>query len=174
MKDLPVRKVPGVGKVNEHILAGLNIYNCKDMIEKATEIYATFTEWAFERLIKSAMGISRHEHSKECFDVQAQKSMGVSSTFKPIHRYGEFVDKIIQLSAELEVRSKDAKLMGRSLVLEYKDFKFQTRIKSMTFPHYLFNKNQFVKYAVFLLNRAWPISACRLLALRLQGIRKRE
>ena len=100
--------------------------------------------------------------------------MGVSATFKPIHRYGQFVDKIIQLSAELEVRSKDAKLMGRSLVLEYKDFKFQTRIKSMTFPHYLFNKNQFVKYAVFLLNRAWPIGACRLLALRLQGIRKRE
>lgn len=39
MKDLPVRKVPGVGKVNEHILAGLNIYSCKDLIEKATEVY---------------------------------------------------------------------------------------------------------------------------------------
>ena len=65
MKDLPVRKVPGVGKVNEHILAGLNIYNCKDLIEKATEVYVTFTEYAFEFLIKCALGISRciHEHN---------------------------------------------------------------------------------------------------------------
>lgn len=47
MMDLPVRKVPGIGKVNEHILAGLNIYSCKDLVEKATEVYVTFTEWAF-------------------------------------------------------------------------------------------------------------------------------
>jgi DNA polymerase kappa len=59
MKDLPVRKIPGVGKVNEHILAGLNIYSCKDLIEKATEVYVTFTEYAFEFLIKCGLGISR-------------------------------------------------------------------------------------------------------------------
>ena len=47
MQELPVRKVPGVGKVNEHILAGLNIYTCKDLVEKATEVYVTFTEYAF-------------------------------------------------------------------------------------------------------------------------------
>ncbi len=51
MKDMPVRKIPGVGRVNEHILSGLNIYNCKDLVEKATEVYATFTEWAFEFLV---------------------------------------------------------------------------------------------------------------------------
>lgn len=95
MRDLPVRKVPGVGKVNEHILAGLNIYNCKDMIEKATEVYATFTEWAFEFLLTAALGISRTTHENDMFDVQQQRSMGVSATFKPIHRYGQFIDKII-------------------------------------------------------------------------------
>lgn len=67
--------------------------------------------------------------------------MGVSATFKPIHRYGQFVDKLIQLAEELENRAKQNKLMGKSLVLEYKNYKFETRIKSMTFPHYLFNKN---------------------------------
>ena len=107
MKDLPVRKVPGVGKVNEHILAGLNIYSCKDLIEKATEVYVTFTEYAFEFLIKSALGISRciHEHNNQGV-AELQKSMGVSATFKPIHRYGQFVDKLIQLAEELENRAK--------------------------------------------------------------------
>ena len=64
--------------------------------------------------------------------------------------------------------------MGRSLALEWKDYKFQVRLKSMTFPHYLFAKNQFIKYAVLLLNRAWPIGAVRLMALRLQTMRKRD
>ena len=62
MRDLPVRKVPGVGKVNEHILQGLNIYYCKDLVERATEVYVTFTEWAYEFLVKSALGISRCIH----------------------------------------------------------------------------------------------------------------
>jgi len=88
MKDLPVRKIPGVGKVNEHILAGLNIYNCKDLIEKAAEVYVTFTEYAFEFLTKSALGISRCVHETDSSVSEVQKSMGVSATFKPIHRYG--------------------------------------------------------------------------------------
>ena len=78
--------------------------------------------------------------------------MGVSATFKPIHRYGQFVDKLTQLAKELENRAITNKLMGRTLVLEYKSFKFEVRIKSMTFPHYLYNKNQFIKYGIILLN----------------------
>ena len=88
MRDLPVRKLPGVGKVNEHILAGLNIYYCKDLVERATEVYATFTEWAYEFLLKSALGLSRVMHEVDDKGVVGQRSMGVSSTFKPIHRYG--------------------------------------------------------------------------------------
>jgi DNA polymerase kappa len=64
MMDLPVRKVPGIGKVNEHILAGLNIYSCKDLVEKATEVYITFTEHHFEFMVKSALGISKIMHEK--------------------------------------------------------------------------------------------------------------
>lgn len=62
MKDLPVRKIPGVGKVNEHILSGLNIYSCYDLVEKATEVFVTFTDFAFEFLVKSALGIARCVH----------------------------------------------------------------------------------------------------------------
>lgn len=151
MRDLPVRKIPGVGKVNEHILSGLNIYFCKDLIERATDVYVTFTEFAYEFLIKSALGLSRVMHEAQDTTAQ-QKSMGASCTFRPIHRYGQFVEKIIQLAEELESRAKENNLMGRTLVLEFKSFKFEMHIKSMTFPHYLFNKMQFVKYGIILLN----------------------
>jgi len=65
MMDLPVRKVPGIGKVNEHILSGLNIYTCKDIYEKAAEVYVTFTEYAFEFMIKSALGIGKCVHEED-------------------------------------------------------------------------------------------------------------
>jgi hypothetical protein len=64
--------------------------------------------------------------------------------------------------------------MGRTLVLEFKSFKFENKIKSMTFPHYLFNKNQFIKYGIILLNQAWPVEATRLMGLRLQNMRDRR
>ena len=64
--------------------------------------------------------------------------------------------------------------MGRTLVLEFKNFKFENKIKSMTFPHYLYNKNQYIKYGIILLNQAWPVEATRLMGLRLQNMRDRK
>ena len=57
--------------------------------------------------------------------------------------------------------------MGRTLTIEFKNFKFENRIKTMTFPHYLETKEQYIKFGVLLLNQAWPIEACRLMGLRL-------
>jgi nucleotidyltransferase/DNA polymerase involved in DNA repair len=37
MMKLLVRKLPGVGKVNEQILSGLGINTCRDVVEKAPE-----------------------------------------------------------------------------------------------------------------------------------------
>ena len=52
LADLPIKKVPGVGKVNEMILNGLGIMTGKDVLEKATEIFINFTENALEFLIR--------------------------------------------------------------------------------------------------------------------------
>lgn len=42
IEELPVKKLPGIGKVNEMIMAGLGIIKCKDMIDKAAEIYVNY------------------------------------------------------------------------------------------------------------------------------------
>jgi hypothetical protein len=81
---------------------------------------------------------------------------------------------LIALSEELESRALQNNLMGRTLVLEFKSFKFENKIKSMTFPHYLFTKNQLIKYGIILLNQAWPVEATRLMGLRLQNMRDRK
>lgn len=106
--------------------------------------------------------------------VVAQRSMGVSCTFKPIHRYNQFLEKMFKLATVLEDRANQSKVMGKTLVLEFKNYKFETKIKSMTFPHYLYTQNQFKKYGMLLLNQAWPIEPIRLMGLRLQNMRDRR
>ena len=44
MKDLPITKLQGVGKVHNSILSGLGIKTCKDLLAKACEVYVTYTE----------------------------------------------------------------------------------------------------------------------------------
>lgn len=97
MQDLPVRKLLGIGKVNEHILHGLGIMTCKDLYEKAAEVFVTFTDVAFDFMVKSALGIGRILHEVNEGAV-AQRSMGVFTTFKTIHRQEQFIDKLIALA----------------------------------------------------------------------------
>ena len=86
MAELPVRKIPGVGKVNEMILAGLDIYTCRDLLNKAAEIYINFTEKAFDFLARSALGLGKNVHEK--FD-QIKKSLSVCFSFKPMTNQDE-------------------------------------------------------------------------------------
>jgi DNA polymerase kappa len=44
MKDYPIEKLIGVGKVHTTILHGLGISTCKDILSKATEVYVSYTE----------------------------------------------------------------------------------------------------------------------------------
>ena len=46
-----MRKIPGIGKINEMILYGIGIVNCKDIVDKATEIYVNFSPNAFQFLV---------------------------------------------------------------------------------------------------------------------------
>ena len=52
MLNLPIRKVPGVGKINEQILKGLGIITWQQVIDKATEIFINFTENSVEFLLR--------------------------------------------------------------------------------------------------------------------------
>ena len=62
MSDLLVRKLPGVGKVNEQVLAGMGIVKCSDAIKHASHIYINFTVNAFDFMIRACMGIAKNVH----------------------------------------------------------------------------------------------------------------
>ena len=122
MKDLPIRKVPGIGKVIEQILNNLGIFHWSQVIERATEIFITFTEHTFEFLIRACLGISRNVH-EDARDL-LQKSLSVSGTFKPISRFNQFKEKINEMAEEMEERARAAGFKGRALTISFKNINF--------------------------------------------------
>ncbi len=52
MNNLPISKVPGIGKVHQRILSGLGIVKCKDIVDKAADLYVCYTENQFRFFIK--------------------------------------------------------------------------------------------------------------------------
>ena len=80
MEKLPIRKLPGVGKINEQILAGMGIEYCPDTLEQAVDLIINFTPNAFEFLIRSSLGIAKNVHE----DIGIKKSLNCSETMNPI------------------------------------------------------------------------------------------
>jgi len=78
MAALPIRKLPGVGKKNEQILAGMGIKLCPDTLDKAVDIAINFTPNAFDFLVRSSLGIAKNVHE----DAGIKKSINVSETPK--------------------------------------------------------------------------------------------
>jgi DNA polymerase kappa len=129
MADLPIRKLPGVGKVNEMILGGLEIYTCRDLLDKAAEIYINFTERAFDFLVRSALGLGKNEHEK--YDA-IKKSMSVCYSFKPINNEAEIRQKLEQLIIDITEKCNSERLEGRTLTFEFKNSKFVITQRSVT------------------------------------------
>ena len=102
MNKLPIRKIPGVGKINEQILNGLGIQGCKDCMERAVEISINFTDNAFDFLIRSSLGIARNIHE----DAGLKKSINCSETFQPLSEREHIKGKLLALVKELSERAK--------------------------------------------------------------------
>lgn len=86
MNNLSVRKIPGIGRMTEMTLASLGILKCADILEKAPEISIVFSEKTTYFLFRAALGIARNYHDEDDED-GIQKSISISSTFRPIVSY---------------------------------------------------------------------------------------
>ncbi|CAI2364410.1 unnamed protein product [Moneuplotes crassus] len=171
LMKLPIRKVPGVGKVNELILSGLGINTCEEVLQKGVEVFINFTENSFEFLARCALGISRNVHERES---QIQKSLSVSNTFKPVSELPQFKDKLIKIINEVADRVKDRKICARTITLELKNLEYKTIRRSFTTERSISTHQELMNHAIKLLMEAWPMEPIRLMGVRLNNLRKVE
>jgi DNA polymerase kappa len=170
MKNLSVRKIPGIGRMTELILGSLGIYNCADVLEKAVEIFLSFSEKTSSFLFRAALGISRNHHEEDDEDA-CQKSISVSSTFRPLVTLEQFRDKISELSEELSERIDKRKVAGITVTLELKSVKFEVVQKSMTVKSYIWLAEDIARYCHQILDTIWPYDKVRLIGVKLSNLR---
>jgi len=173
MRVLSVRKIPGIGRMTELILASLGIMTCGDILEKAPEIFISFSEKSSRFLFRAALGISRNFHEEDEEDT-CQKSISISTTFKPITKYELLKEKIKEICEELSERIDKRKVAGCTLTVEFKNTKFQVVQKSQSLKNYIFEFEDLFKTSMQIVDANWPCDPLRLVGVKLSNLRNQH
>ena len=149
--SLPVRKVPGIGKVTERILSGLGLNLARDLVSRPSAglVVALFSEKASGALLRAGLGLGRSGAPDE--DAGAgRKGISVERTFRPLRGKG-LEAKLAEICAKLEDAMMDKGLRARHITVKMKGTDFVVRTKSKTLPFYT---NRLVRHSTSLAHSA--------------------
>ena len=120
--------------------------------------------------MKAGMGIYRTVH-----EYNIQKSLGVSSTFQPITKEEEFVEKISACARELSERINDCRLVFRCLTMEMKTTEFEMLQRSNTLKYYIYREKDIVQQSLRVYENMKPLKdGIRLIGIRVSLLRDRD
>lgn len=118
MRDLPTRKVNGIGRVFERELDAIGVKTCGDIYGQRQYLRGLFGEKAFEFLMSVYLGLGRTDvRPAEEFE---RKSVGTESTFHDMSDPKELREKLRWIAEELEKDLERTQFKGRTLVLKIK------------------------------------------------------
>lgn len=133
LKDLPVRKIPGVGPRTEEILHGMTLNTCGDIWGvRPQDLTAKLGKWGLELFHKA-----RGEENREVNPHWERTQLSAEETFpKDITDIPWLKQKLAQLAEHVFYDLKHEGRLGRTVVLKvkYHDFEQITRSRTLTAP----------------------------------------
>ncbi|KAL4790179.1 hypothetical protein BDV19DRAFT_348755 [Aspergillus venezuelensis] len=118
MRELPMRKINGVGRVFERELDAIDIKTCADIYPQRAYLAKLFGEKALHFLAQCYLGLGRTKiQPAEAYE---RKSVGTERTFHEISTKEEFREKLWSCAQELEKDLSRTQFKGRTLVLKVK------------------------------------------------------
>ncbi|RHZ56339.1 hypothetical protein Glove_402g13 [Diversispora epigaea] len=169
IRNLPVRKVNGIGRVTEALLHALGIKTMGDAYFQLAYIRKLFTPCSFEFIMQASIGIG----STSVKFNENHKSMGVSRTFVPLSKPQDLLAKFRQLTDLLEFELKKEDLSGRTVTLYFKSTTFEVKSRSRTIPRYIFESDDLYYFGKQILEAELPMKI-RSLGIRLSTLRPQE
>jgi DNA polymerase-4 len=147
--DLPVRKIPGVGKVTERELHAININTVGDVRTFTPEqLIERFGKWG-TRLWELAHGIDESPVEPS----QKRKSWSSENTFERDITLEEAADYIRKASASLWESLEKKAMRGRTVTVKLRTGEFQTATRRLTPESPPANADELAAIAVELLQR---------------------
>jgi len=132
MRDLPCRKVNGVGRVFERELAAVGVKTCGDIYGQRKYLAQLFGEKAYEFLMTCYLGLGRT--SVQPAEEYERKSVGTESTFRDMSDPVQLREKLRSTAEELEKDMKRAEVKGRTLVLKVKLHTYEVFTRQVVTP----------------------------------------
>ena len=167
MRELPTRKVNGVGRVFERELDAIGVKTCGDIYSQRAYLSKLFGEKAFQFLIQCYLGLGRT--NVQPAEEPERKSVGTESTFRDMSGKTELREKLRWIAEELEKDLSRTKYKGRTLVLKIKLHTYEVLTRQVIPPKAVSTADDLYTYSLPMLaklEREIPGMTLRLMGLR--------
>ncbi|KAK3305462.1 uncharacterized protein B0T15DRAFT_396338 [Chaetomium strumarium] len=167
MRDLPCRKVNGVGRVLERELASVGIKTCGDIYTQRHYLDQLFGHKTYEFLLRCYLGLGRTNIQPA--EEYERKSVGTESTFRDMGDPIQLREKLRRTAEELESDMRKAECKGRTLCLKVKLHTFEALTRQVVLPRAIHLADDLYNYALPMLTKLeqeMPGLKLRLMGLR--------
>lgn len=167
MRDLPTRKVNGVGRVLERELQEIDVRTCGDIWPQRHVLRLLFGEKTYEFLIAVHLGLGRT--NVQPAEEYERKSVGTESTFRDMSDPEQLREKLRWTATELEKDMRRAEVKGRTLVLKVKLHTYEVFTRQVAPPKAISLADDLYNYALPILAKLEqdvPAFKLRLMGLR--------
>ncbi|KAF7315401.1 IMS-domain-containing protein [Mycena indigotica] len=163
MRNLPIRKIPGIGRVTERTLESIGIKTCGDIYTHRATLSLMDKQFGLVYLLQKHLGIaSNHVQPPERDE---RKSIGAERTFAPLSDKEKIIEKLYEVCAELEADMEQTQWAGRTITLKYKLDTFEVSTRAKTLDRFITRKDDLFAIGHELLLAELPLT------IRLIGIR---
>ncbi|KAF8639506.1 hypothetical protein AX17_001411 [Amanita inopinata Kibby_2008] len=168
MRDLPMRKVPGVGRVNERLLDSIGIKTCGDIYTHRATLYLMNKQFGLGFLLGIYLGIASNlvrPHQRE-----ERKSIGAERTFASLSDSQKILEKLEDIAEELEGDMEKDGWAGRTVTLKYKLDTYQVFTRAKSIERWVTKKEELYAIGKELLMPEFPLRL-RLIGLRVTKLK---
>lgn len=151
MRDLPTRKVNGIGRVFERELQEIGIRTCGEIYPHRHLLHQLFGEKAYHFLLSCYLGLGRTQVQPA--EEYERKSVGTESTFRDMSDPAELANKLRWTAGELEKDMQRAECKGRTLVLKVKLHTFEVLTRQVVLPKAIYQADDLYQYSLPILTK---------------------
>nr|XP_054411246.1 DNA polymerase kappa isoform X3 [Pongo abelii] len=167
IKDLPIRKVSGIGKVTEKMLKALGIITCTELYQQRALLSLLFSETSWHYFLHISLGLGSTHLTRD----GEKKSMSVERTFSEINKAEEQYSLCQELCSELAQDLQKQRLKGRTVTIKLKNVNFEVKTRASTVSSVVSTAEEIFAIAKELLKTEIDADFPHPLRLRLMGVR---
>ncbi|NWT04861.1 POLK polymerase, partial [Mionectes macconnelli] len=168
LKDLPIRKVPGIGKVTEKMLKALGIVTCSELYQQRALLSLLFSEVSWRNFLDISLGLGSTHLEKFYTE---KRSCLCLRTFSEINTIEDQYSLCQELCRDLAQELQKEGLKGKTVTLKLKNVNFEVKTRASTVLSSVSTEEEIFAVAKDLLGTEIDSVAPHPLRIRLMGVR---